>query len=90
MTCEVTHPLVCVKWVDAEQTSGWSEDDPSDDEDIMYTYGLLVRKNNRFVVLADTHLSANNEWGGLNKIPYGSVVEIDVLLDEAPCSSTTT
>ena len=89
MTCKVNHPLVCVKWSDAEQTPGWSEDDPDTDEYIMYTYGLLVRKNNRLVVLADTHLPPD-QWGGLNKIPYGSVVEIDVLLDEAPCSNATT
>lgn len=72
--------LVCIEWVDAEAAdSGWTEDDPGEDPQVLKTYGLLVRKDNNFVVHASTYDPALELWSERAKIPSGMVKRITTL-----------
>lgn len=72
--------LVEISWIDAEQSSGWSHDDPKDDKPIIIkTYGLLVRKTKDWVIHADSYLPDTKTWGGRGKIPTGMVRKIKVI-----------
>jgi len=82
--CSLQHEVVCVEWIDAEQHSGWSEYDPKEPVWVMFTYGILVAKTKNFVVLADTHLPPDS-WGGLNKIPMGTVKRVTKVREHARC-----
>ncbi len=82
--CTKQHELVCVEWVDAEQQSGWNEFDPKEPLWVMFTYGILVAKTKNWIVLADTHLPPDS-WGGLNKIPVGTVKRVTKVLEYARC-----
>jgi len=85
MSCR--HSVVRVSWIDAEQFSGWStlkDETPW----VVFTVGYLIssgKKKTDFVVLADSHLPDTDQYGGLNKIPKGMVLEIETLVEAVPC-----
>lgn len=82
--CGKRHDLVCVWWVDADQTSGWSEDDENEKIHVMATYGLLIRKDRVFVHVADTHLHGST-WGGRNRIPRAWIRKVEVIKKDSDC-----
>ncbi len=85
VTC--THSVVRVSWIDADQSSGWS-DFKSKAPWVIHTVGYLVssgKKKTDFVVLADSHLPDTDQWGGLNRIPMGMVLEIQTIAESVPC-----
>jgi hypothetical protein len=92
VTC--THDLVKVGWVDADETSGWTnlEDYKKKNPSwIIHTVGYLVEKPSKktdFYILANSHLPDTGVWGGLNRIPKGMVVSVEVLLKKIPCGET--
>jgi hypothetical protein len=85
MTCK--HSVVRVSWIDADDTAGWAEFKKSKTW-IIHTIGYLVssgKKKTDFVVLADSHLPDLDQWGGLNRIPRGMVLEVETLVESTPC-----
>lgn len=82
--CEIQHELVCVEWVDAEQVSGWHDLEPDEPVWVMNTYGILVGKTEDWIILADTHLPPDT-WGGINKIPVGTVERVTKIRSHVRC-----
>lgn len=69
--------LVEVQWVDAEAgASGWQEDDPEAEPQILRTFGLLIRHDKHFVVHASTFDPETKKYSERAKIPIGMVKEI--------------
>lgn len=72
--------LVLISWVDAEESAGWSDHRPEDEEVlILHTVGLLVKKTKDWVIHANTYLPDTKLWGGKGKIPRGMVKSIRVI-----------
>lgn len=72
--------LVCIEWVDAEAAGpGWSEDDPDAEVVLLYTYGLLVRKDKNFLVHASTYDPDTGRWSERGKIPVGMVKKVTTI-----------
>ena len=85
------HDLCKIGWIDADETSGWTnlkdykKKNPSW---IVYTVGYLVERPSKktdFYILANSHLPDTGAWGGLNRIPKGMVVSVEVLLKKITC-----
>ncbi len=73
------YPLVQISWLDAYTESGWGVPDPS--EELTYTYGLLVEKNQKWVVLAMTYCpeKSGDYFGNFWYIPRAMVRDIKML-----------
>ena len=73
--------LVGLLWYDADQVSGWSEPRPGAVG--MWSYGLWVGKNRYFAQIADTFNDVGS-YGGLNNIPWRSIVKIKIFARNPP------
>ena len=88
--CSVSHPLVAVYWLDAYTESGWiTSVEPSDD--LVVTYGLLIKKTKNWVVLAQTHIPGSKDekgyWGSTWNIPTSMVRDIQVIQKNPICKA---
>jgi len=74
----VTLSLVEVIWVDAMMEGEWTEyTSPKTEDTLVATYGLLVHKDKKWVVLAMTYVDGKAPyWGSLWHIPRGMVKSI--------------
>ena len=85
------HRLVRVKWIDADEDSGWQEMPKDHDPTwIIYSVGYLVsmpKRKTGFVVLANSHLPDVGQWSGISRIPKGMVLEIETLMSKIPCGT---
>lgn len=69
--------LVEISWIDARAAKpGWVEDDPSDQNQPLKTYGLLVRKDKHTVVHASTYDPETKMWSEKGEIPARMVLGI--------------
>lgn len=69
--------LVEISWIDARASEpGWVKDDPSNQNIVLKTYGLLVRKDKRTVVHASTYDPETKLWSERGEIPAGMVLKI--------------
>lgn len=74
-----------VVWVDIDQSAGWSEHKPeAAKKNLLYTYGLLVDKDDDYVYTADTHLYGS-VYGGLGRFPTGCVHKVETIMRGVPC-----
>jgi len=71
--------LVEIQWQDADGEAGWSAYDSSAILPIIKTFGLLVDKNDKQVVHADSYCHESKMWSGLGRIPRNMVKRIRVL-----------
>jgi len=85
------HRLVRVKWIDADEDSGWQEMPKDHDPTwIIYSVGYLVsmpKRKTGFVVLANSHLPDVGQWSGISRIPKGMVLGIETLMSKIPCGT---
>jgi hypothetical protein len=80
-----SHPLIRVSWVDVDQTAGWSEHKRDQARNnLIYSYGLLVDKDEDYLYIADTHMSGD-VWGGLSRFPLGCVHKVETMIKGVPC-----
>lgn len=80
MSGNMKKKLVCISWIDADSTSGWTADRPENDKAvILKTYGLLVRRTKLWVIHADTFDRESNHWSGLGRIPVGIVRSVKTI-----------
>jgi len=83
------HRIVRVSWIDAEESSGWSEH-TEEAPWIIYSIGYLVsmpKRKTGFVVLANSHLPDVSQWSGLSRIPKGMVLSVETLMHKVPCGT---
>lgn len=71
--------LVEITWTDADGESGWSDYDPKDKLPVIKTFGILVDKNDKQVVHADSYCHESCRWSGLGRIPKGMVSKIKTI-----------
>ncbi|WP_348701149.1 hypothetical protein [uncultured Limnobacter sp.] len=74
----MTLSLCEVIWVDAYMEGEWTEySSPKTEDTLVSTYGLLVHKDKKWVVLAMTYIDGKAPyWGSLWHIPRGMVKSI--------------
>lgn len=79
------YPLVKVTWNDAASDQSWR--DPSNYDDVQFyrvdTVGFLIRKNEKWVVLAGSRSRTNDRVSLTLEIPMGMVVKIETIRKKA-------
>jgi len=81
---------VAVYWLDAYTESGWVDyEEPS--TELVVTYGLLIKKDKKWVTLAQTHVPGKKPergyWGNVWYIPNSMVKEIRTIQQKPICKA---
>ena len=78
-----------VGWIDADESSGWSEH-KEEAPWVIYSIGYLVsmpKRKTDFIVIANSHLPDVSQWSGLSRIPKGMVLSVETLMHKVPCGA---
>lgn len=83
------YKMVVVTWRDAVHSFGWQDnEEPEFDEDTCKSVGWLLKRDKKFVTLAQT-VGMDNANAQLIQIPSGmieKVEELDLRIQDEPCN----
>ena len=77
--------IVEVLWRDPTIEAGWVEDDHEDELPILRSYGILVSRGPKLIVIAGSYDATERKYGDRTKFPTGcvnNVRTIEVIEDE--------
>ena len=71
--------VVEVLWCDPTIEAGWVEDDHETDLATMRSYGILISKGPKLVVIAGSYDADTKKYADRTKFPTGCVVEVNTI-----------
>lgn len=70
------HPIVLIRWTDAESIDGWTEGHLLDcGVAEIHSVGFLLQEDSQAVTLALNHDTKNRSYSCVMKIPIGMIIE---------------